>query len=406
MGNPLKGWTKKTQIGVFCSCLGILVTVVVVAIFNKDKPAESLAEPTTVETVPVSVEPTNLGELVTARDQAKDSTEALTNQRPEPKPRIEVPVLSVIDQEREKIKLAEFRRAKMASMSVWGQSPRAPSVSSAPLRVPADEHTPDHLLSSEAQRLDISRKLSKLNELKAKIKAGNYSAGDQAPETQAVARLESSFSKPPETIVGFTQENTYNASTEGLEKLPIGTVIPAVTVMKANSDRAGTFKAVVSQSVFDVTEQYILIPKGSEVIIKSVRMSTTNEAINAVLGMSVPWIILPDGKKIDTSKSSGMDREGMAGISDQVDHHWIEQFMGVAAYALVADNTSYDGTGDSDGSYQGEVSQGLRDQVAPHAQKYLQLVPTTTIRAGQSMNIMIESDIYLAPWRNLYEDYL
>ncbi|MFA0012019.1 TrbI/VirB10 family protein [Vibrio lentus] len=402
----IKNWVQTHLALVFFGFAGALFLVGLAAFFNRDSPKEALPTPTTVETMPVSAEPTDFANIVKERDQAKDSVEAFSNRRPEPAPRLEVPVVSVIDQEREKIKLAEFRRAKMASMSAWGQAPRAPSAPQNSIRVPANEDTPDHLLSSEAQRLDISRKLSKLNELKAKIKAGNYSVGEEVPETQAVARLESSFSKPPETIVGFTQENTYNASTEGLEKLPIGTVIPAVTVMKANSDRAGTFKAVVSQSVFDVTEQYVLIPKGSEVIIKSVKMSTTNEAINAVLGMSVPWIILPDGKKIDTSKSSGMDREGMTGISDQVDHHWIEQFMGVAAYALVADNTSYDGTGESEGSYSGEVSQGLRDQVAPHAQKYLQLVPTTTIRAGQSMNIMIEDDIYLAPWRNLYEDYL
>ena len=96
----------------------------------------------------------------------------------------------------------------------------------------------------------------------------------------------------------------------------------------------------------------------------------------------------------------------MGGISDQVDHHWIEQFLGVAAYALVANNTSYEGTGDTQRSYEADVSQGLRAQIAPHAQKYLQLRPTNVIRSGQNINIMIEDDVFLTPWRNIYEDYL
>ncbi|MEI2420749.1 hypothetical protein V6O07_10790, partial [Arthrospira platensis SPKY2] len=73
----------------------------------------------------------------------------------------------------------------------------------------------------------------------------------------------------------------------------------------------------------------------------------------------------------------------------------------------VANNSSYEGSGaNSDNSYAGEVSEGLRDQIAPEVQKYLQLRPTNTIRTGQSMNVIIEDEIYLKPWKSIYEDYL
>ncbi|MFA0078402.1 conjugal transfer protein, partial [Vibrio artabrorum] len=69
--------------------------------------------------------------------------------------------------------------------------------------------------------------------------------------------------------------------------------------------------------------------------------------------------------------------------------------------------TSYEGSGsNADRSYELDVAQGLREQLAPEVQKYLQLRPTNVIRSGQSMNIIIEDEVFLKPWRNIYEDYL
>lgn len=350
--------------------------------------------------------------ITTERERAVDAVASLTEDTT-----VAQKVEEVLPEEpdalvraREQQQVQEYYRAQQAASSPWQRSngvSEAPTLTQAPSSIAVQANVPgdrEDLLSTDAQRRNLKSRLAELAKLKERIQSGQYSMGDGE---EAITAMQAQFTPPPEAIVGYTDENRYNASTEGLLTLPIGTIIPAVTVMKANSDRLGTFKAVVSQDVMDVTQTWVLIPKGSELIIKSFRMSGANEGINSVVGMSVPWVVLPDGNKIDTSKSSGLDREGMGGISDQVDHHWMEQFLGVAAYALVANNTSYEGTGnDSDSSYELEVAQGLRDQLAPHVQKYLQLRPTNVIRSGQSMNIIIEDEVFLKPWRNIYEDYL
>ncbi|WP_017187965.1 TrbI/VirB10 family protein [Vibrio harveyi] len=312
--------------------------------------------------------------------------------------------------EKEQQQALEYKRAVLAARSSWGLESSIPSTS------PSQSNTstsslpssiPDEQLSSDAQRQMIAKRLQEMTILKQQIKSGNYNAVEVGSKNQTLTSLEQSFSPPPPTIVGFTEENQYNASTEGLLKLPIGTIIPAITMTKANSDNTGTFKGLVSQDIFDTTNEYVLIPKGSEVILKSVKVSGSNEAINYRIGVTVPWIVLPNGNKVDLSKSTGLDREGLAGLSDQVDRHLLAQFMGVAAYALVANETSYEGSGaNSDTSYVGEVSKGVRDQLSPLAQKYLALTPTITIRNGQSMNVIVEEEIYLKPWRHIYEDYL
>lgn len=350
--------------------------------------------------------------ITTERELAVDTVASLTEDTKVAQKVEEVlpEVPDALVRAREQQQVQEYYRAQQAASSPWRRSngvSEAPILTQAPSPIAVQANVlgdREDLLSTDAQRRNLKSRLAELAKLKERIQSGQYSMGDGE---EAITAMQAQFTPPPEAIVGYTDENRYNASTEGLLTLPIGTIIPAVTVMKANSDRLGTFKAVVSQDVMDVTQTWVLIPKGSELIIKSFRMSGANEAINSVVGMSVPWIVLPDGNKIDTSKSSGLDREGMGGISDQVDHHWMEQFLGVAAYALVANNTSYEGTGnDSDSSYELEVAQGLRDQLAPHVQKYLQLRPTNVIRSGQSMNIIIEDEVFLKPWRNIYEDYL
>ncbi|MDD9196864.1 TrbI/VirB10 family protein [Aliivibrio sp. S3MY1] len=318
----------------------------------------------------------------------------------------------LVEQEKGKHDALEMKRALLSSRSAWGlKSPVIESsVATGSTRRPIPNASPpsDDRLSSDDQRLMIANRLKEAEALKQRILQGDTSSLDNSQNlTTQLNTLEASFSPPPTNIVGFTKENTYNASTEGLLKLPIGTLIPAITAMKTNSDYSGSFKATVSQDVFDLSGEYVLVPRGAQVILKSVSISNVNEPISSRMGITVPWIVLPNGNKIDLSKSSGMDREGINALGDMVDRHLMAQFFGVAAYALVATETSRAGTSsDSDSSYAGDVGEGLRSQAAPLAQKYLSLTPTITLRAGQSMNIMIEDEIFLSPWRNIYEDYL
>ena len=303
----------------------------------------------------------------------------------------------------------EYKRSALAARSQWGIVKVAVPIPEPLGQGPTESAPalPDEQLSGDEQREMIKRRLQEVAILKQQIQAGNYSAFEGEQKRQTLQSLEQSFSAPPPNIAGFTQQNQYNASTDGLFKLPIGTLIPGVVMSKVSSDNVGTFKSLVSQDIFDANNEYVLIPKGAEIIAKSIQMSGPNGVINPRMGYTVPWIVLPNGNKIDLSKSTGLDREGMTGISDQVERHLMAQFLGVAAYALVANASSYEGTGTSfDDSYVGDLSQGIREQTSPLAQQYLAIKPTNIIRPGQSMNVIVEDEIYLKPWRHIYEDYL
>lgn len=212
----------------------------------------------------------------------------------------------------------------------------------------------------------------------------------------------------PEDIVGYSADNEYKASTEGKVKLPVGAEINAITTYTAISDyTGGTMKAMVTNDIYDASKSYILAPKGSQLLIKVVKASNVNEMLQNRLAFTVRWLVLPDGKRIDFRKASVLDRMGTPAVeADEVDYHITAQILGVTAYALIGTKTSYEGTGDGNESFAGNFGEGARQQSNSIAQKYLQVVPTATIHAGAPIRIITEDEMFIKPWKMLYESYV
>lgn len=212
----------------------------------------------------------------------------------------------------------------------------------------------------------------------------------------------------PDGIVGYSADNEYNASAEGKVKMPAGTEVNAITTYTAISDyTGGTMKAMVTHDIYDAAKKYILAPKGSQLLIKVVKASNVNEMLQNRMAFTVRWLVLPNGNKVDFRKASVMDRMGTPAVeADEVDYHITAQILGVTAYALIGTKTSYEGTGDGNESFAGNFGEGARQQSGSIAQKYLQVVPTATIHAGAPIRIILEDEMYIKPWKMLYESYV
>jgi type IV secretory pathway VirB10-like protein len=269
--------------------------------------------------------------------------------------------------------------------------------------------------SIEQRRAEVRKRIDEAQKLRAALAAQGASAlqaggnlvADQEPVKRELQQVSSGFNSAPDNVVGYTKSNKYNADIAGKLKVPPGTVIPTTLMRKAISDyMTGSLQAIVSHDVYDTTRQFVLFPKGTEINIGVTRTRNVNEAISNRVAFLVKEGVLPNGNKIDFTKASSVDREGVGAIEDQVDYHFMAQFLGVAAYALVSGGSSYSGTGDEEGSYAGDVGENARREFSPLVQKYLNIVPTVTIRPGQSFRVIIEEEMYVEPWSDLYAKYV
>jgi type IV secretory pathway VirB10-like protein len=246
-------------------------------------------------------------------------------------------------------------------------------------------------------------------ELLSRVGAGAQGAPAIAsPATSPLQPAASSNKAFGELATNRVARDPSNAGPQPGEKiLPTGSIISAVTDMEMISDYAGNWWALIQRPVYDSEQDTILLPAGTKVVGKSVRATGVNESIQNRMGAMPLWVIRPDGKRIDFKHSAGMDAAGVSALKDQVDRHFLAQFFGVGAYALIGLGPSMSNYGaepnTSRDAFVREATAKTRDIGRSFAEKYLNIVPTQKIRAGTPMKIFIEDDIYITPWTSTDE---
>jgi len=274
--------------------------------------------------------------------------------------------------------------------------------------------------SSTKQRLaSVRQKTQKAQALKQRLTNGEFTASNLGELTAELRNLQTNgpalgTSQVKNTdgsrrTVGATVDKAQELGIQGV-KLPTGYVIKANLGQTTISDYSnGSFKAQISQDVYDADYETILFPKGTVIDGRTVQLTNVNEPIQARGGMIVNYFVLPNGNRIDMRKSAGaLDAMGISGLKDDVNYHFLAQFLGVAAYAVIssetASSTSSQFTGDT--NIGGDINQNLRKQLQPLASRYLTLVPTITLNTGLPMTIYIEDEIILEPWGTIYDNLL
>ena len=113
-----------------------------------------------------------------------------------------------------------------------------------------------------------------------------------------------------------------------------GSIIPAVLISGINSDFPGPILAQVSENVLDsATGKFVLIPQGSRLI--GTNQNATSWGQQRV---SITWqrMIFPNTTSMTLPQMPGADQSGYAGLSDQVDHHYLATFGTAALISLIS----------------------------------------------------------------------
>lgn len=179
-----------------------------------------------------------------------------------------------------------------------------------------------------------------------------------------------------------------------------GTIISGIMITGINSDLPGEIVGQVSQNVFDtVTGAHLLIPQGTKIM-----GEYDSRIVYGQERVLVVWtrLIFPNGKSISLEGMPGVDLSGYAGLSDQVNNHYLKLLTGVvfssflSAGAQMANGRSFNSINPSfdELAMQG-VARNLNNVGQQITNKNLNIQPTLEIRPGYRFNVFVNKDMVL-----------
>jgi type IV secretory pathway VirB10-like protein len=210
-------------------------------------------------------------------------------------------------------------------------------------------------------------------------------AGAQLPAPPAPSRQ---TMKPPE---------------EGMKRLVEGTIIEAVLTNRLEGSFSNPLNAMVTTPAYDAERQTVLIPSGARVLGTSSPVQAVGETRLAV---KFHRLVMPDGTTYNLDQFTGLNERGDAGLKDQVDRHYLQIFGASIALGSLSGLAQYATRNPSNAEYgfSDAFGQGMGGSLATSSgrvlDRFLNVLPSVTIREGHRLRIYLTRDLDLPPYRD------
>ena len=177
----------------------------------------------------------------------------------------------------------------------------------------------------------------------------------------------------------------------GWERIYEGSFIEAVLVNQLNGDFPGPVLASVAVPFYSADRQRIVIPRGARLIGSASAVAGQDQERLAV---GFHRLIFPDGRWVSL-EFRGLNQIGEGALKDQVNRHYLSMFASVGAVGIISGLTlrgSDPYAGGMEGVRAG-AGQGLAQGATSILDRFLNRLPTITIRAGHRLRIWLTSDV-------------
>jgi type IV secretion system protein VirB10 len=184
-----------------------------------------------------------------------------------------------------------------------------------------------------------------------------------------------------------------------VHRLLEGTVIETVLTNRLDGSVAAPVNCLVTTPVYSHDGQYVLIPAGSRVLGETKPVQSFGETRLAV---AFNRLVLPDGRTYRLEQFMGLNAIGEAGLRDQVNQHYRSTFGASAAVGLLTGFAQFlgsrgltSGNGDRTVVIAGNVGDATSQATAQTMSRFLNRLPTVTIREGHRVTVYLTSDLDL-----------
>jgi len=217
----------------------------------------------------------------------------------------------------------------------------------------------------------------------------------------AEAAAETIASRAPATgATGPSGRTTPTAVSDGKDRvLYEGTILETVLTNRLDSSFSGPVNCMVTTNVYSPEGPTLVIPQGTRILGEVKKLDSLGQQRLAVV---FHRLIRPDGSSVSLDQFQGLSQIGETGLRDQVNHHYLQIFgasLAIGAVAGLAQANSHYGTTQSAAdTYEQGVTSSLAQSSLHTLDRYLNVLPTFTIREGQRVKVYLSQDLRLPPY--------
>ena len=180
-----------------------------------------------------------------------------------------------------------------------------------------------------------------------------------------------------------------------------GTILETVLINRLDGGFAGPVECLLSTDVYSNDRQHLLIPAGSKLLGETKKVDTFGQTRLAVVFHRV---LMPDGYSVSFDQFKGLNQIGDTGLRDQVNNHYLRIFgvsLAIGALGAVAETGT---AGSLNASSADLMRQGFAQSTAQSSaqilEKFLNIMPTVTIREGHRVKVYLSGDLPLPDYIN------
>ena len=175
------------------------------------------------------------------------------------------------------------------------------------------------------------------------------------------------------------------ADPPGWERIHEGSFLEGVLVTQLTGDFPGPVLAMVSVPFRSADRQRVLIPRGTRAV-GTARAVTDRD--QSRLAVAFHRLVLPDGSWVSL-EFDGLNQSGEGALIDEVDRHYWSTFAAAGAVGVLSGLTL---AGAPAYGLQAGIGQGVGLSALQILDRFLNRLPTITIRAGHRLRIWLTSD--------------
>lgn len=192
-----------------------------------------------------------------------------------------------------------------------------------------------------------------------------------------------------------------NAATGKTYVLFEGTILETVLLNRLDGSFTGPVECLLSTDVYSHDRQHLLLPAGSKLLGETKKVDAFGQTRLAVVFHRA---LMPDGYSISLDQFKGLNQIGDTGLRDQVNNHYFRIFgvsLALGALGAVAEGGA---AGPLTASGADLMRQGFAQSTAQSSaqilDKFLNVMPTVTIREGHRVKIYLAGDLALPDYLN------